>query len=142
MLCAAATLPGCGSTVPGSAIAAEGDGPAAAGSPETTAIAGRWVGTYTCVQGDTGLTLTIEPAGQAQFRFYPVRTNMSVESGTFEMRVSFEAGLPRFEQVAWLEPAEGYSMVDLAATELDDHTMRGTVIAPGCSVFSVSRERS
>ncbi|MGW0178424.1 hypothetical protein [Nocardia sp. NPDC003345] len=141
-LCAVATLPGCANTVSGSAIAAEDAGAAAAESPELAAIAGRWVGTYTCVQGDTGLTLTIESGGRAQFRFYPVRSNMSVDTGTFEMRVSFHAGLPRFEQVAWLEPAEGYSMVDLSATGLDDHTMSGTVLAPGCTTFTVNREQT
>lgn len=141
-LCVVATLPGCANTVSGNATAAEGADSATAESPEFAAIAGRWVGTYTCVQGDTGLTLTIESGGRARFRFYPVRRNMSVDTGTFEMRVSFHAGLPRFEQVAWLEQAEGYSMVDLSATELDDRTMSGTVLAPGCTTFTVHREQT
>lgn len=147
-VCLAAVLAsGCSNQVQGSATAAEAGGAAAtgepeSGSPEFREIAGEWVGSYTCAQGDTGLTLTVENTGRTEFEFYSIRTNVTPESGRFEMQASVVGDRVEFDRVRWLEQPAGYLMVDLVATDIEDDTMRGTVDGAGCSTFRVSRDRS
>ncbi|WP_280437784.1 hypothetical protein [Nocardia carnea] len=141
MCLAAVSASGCSNQVPGSATAAETGG-SEPGSAEFRAIAGEWVGSYTCAQGDTGLTLTVEDTGRTEFEFYSVRTNVTPESGRFEMQASLDGDRVEFDQVRWIEQPEGYLMVDLVVTEIEDDTMRGNVDAAGCSTFRVSRDRS
>ncbi|MFD4431774.1 hypothetical protein [Nocardia sp. NPDC058497] len=134
-------LSGCTSTVPGTAVSAEIDGANPAPSVELSAITGTWVGSYTCNQGTTGLTLTVQPSGRTEFAFYPLPTNPKAMSGRFEMRATTDSGRLEFQQVRWIERPGAYLMVDLQPTRHDDTVLSGNVRADGCSTFSVSRNR-
>lgn len=132
---AVASAPGCAQSVPGTAIAAD-----PVKSPVAEQIpTGTWVGQYECVQGETGLTLTVESTGKSEFAFYPLPGNPRAASGRFEMRTTFESGRPTFRQARWIERPGTYVMVDLIATHHDATVMSGNVIADGCTTFQVSR---
>ncbi|MEV0360792.1 hypothetical protein AB0H71_32515 [Nocardia sp. NPDC050697] len=133
---AAAALSGCGRSVPGTPVAAPGTGPVV---PELRGVPGEWVGSYTCAQGETGLTLTVEPDGRTEFAFYPLVTNGAARPGRFEMRATVDGERVTFTRVRWLEHPSGYEMVDLVATERTQQLMRGTVNGSGCSSFRVDR---
>lgn len=141
-LCAVAvTTSGCGDQVSGSAIAAEASD-LSTGSPDLADIAGEWTGTYTCAQGDTGLTLTIEDTGRTEFEFYPLGSDSKAQPGRFEMEATVEGDRVEFEPVRWIHQPAGYLMVDLVATEVEDDTLRGRVTGSGCSTFRVHRDGS
>ena len=138
-LCLVTALTGCGKSVSGNAVAADGASPSALADPGR--IAGVWVGSYTCVQGETGLKLTVEASGRTEFAFYPLATEAGAETGRYEMRASFEGERVRFQQVRWIDRPEDYGMVDLTATQVKPSTMRGDVEAPGCTTFRVELQR-
>ncbi len=96
---------------------------------------GEWVGSYTCAQGETGLTLTVEPDGRTEFAFYPLVTNGAARPGRFEMRATANGANVTFTRVRWLDRPPGYEMVDLVATERTQRLMRGS----GCGTFRVDR---
>ncbi|WP_432908699.1 hypothetical protein [Nocardia sp. CA-290969] len=110
--------------------------------PELAAIAGEWAGSYTCAQGDTGLTLTVESSGRSIFEFHPLGADNAAESGSFEMLATADGDQVEFDQVRWIEHPTGYLMVDLVATDITGDTMRGNVDGAGCTTFRVSRDRS
>lgn len=142
---AAVVLSGCTQTVSGVASPDGTSNPRSVANssynPEFAAIAGHWVGTYTCVQGDTGLTLIIDGSGRTEFQFYPLRTNAAPAIGAFQMQaVNTPAGVLEFRQTRWIDQPENYIMVDLVATDQTDATIVGNVIAPGCTTFQVRRD--
>ena len=57
------------------------------GPSEASTLTGTWNGTYMCVQGETGLRLTINAKSDgkltATFSFYSVPSNPGVPSGDF-----------------------------------------------------------
>ncbi len=110
--------------------------------PKLREITGEWVGTYTCAQGETGLTLIVEPSGRTEFRFYALPANVAARSGSFEMRASVDGPQPEFHQVRWLNRPGDYLMVDLRATDKTPDTMRGVVFGNGCTTFKVNRNQS
>ncbi len=111
-------------------------------TPGVQAIAGEWVGSYTCAQGDTGLTLTVDAAGRTEFSFYALPGNVAAKPGRFEMRAKVTGKSVEFTQVRWIQQPGGYQMVDLVATERAADSMRGNVFGTGCTTFQVVRHRS
>ncbi|SHN47088.1 hypothetical protein [Cryptosporangium aurantiacum] len=139
--------------------AAADSGPRVAATPKTTTlgsasptaeapaaqdgVTGTWKGTYTCNQGETGLTLTIEgqdSALTATFEFYPTSSNPNVEKGSYKMGGNVTDGRLALIGTDWIEQPAGYEMVDLSSSDFSGTTMNGTIDgAPGCTTFSVTR---
>ncbi len=94
--------------------------PAAAQAPDSRPVAGRWAGTYTCAQGQTGVTLTLsaEIMGQVEglFEFYAVASNPSVPSGRYRMRGWYTVdGLLGLVGTEWIHKPGDYVMVGVLA---------------------------
>ncbi|TQS45819.1 hypothetical protein [Cryptosporangium phraense] len=125
--------------VTSSAPAAPSASPSAAAQQ---GVAGVWKGTYTCNQGETGLTLTIEgqdSALEATFEFYATSTNTDVPSGSYSMAGNVTGGTMRLIGTAWINQPDGYGMVNLTSTSISATTITGTVEFSGCSTFTLTR---
>ncbi len=118
----------------------------APGASDQSAAVGEWTGDYDCLQGTTGLTLTIWPAPpdrlHAIFRFYAVATNPQVPDGCFRMEGQLgpapgSLGLTAGE---WLLHPDGYVTVDLSGS-IDRDTITGDVQGPSCTRFTLHRTR-
>lgn len=120
--------------------ASTAEGPVALGE-----LAGTWTGTYTCNQGETELTLSIEApvSGSARtvFAFGPTTRNPGVPKGSYEMTARYVDRTLGFIQQRWLEQPSGYLMVNLAATAVSTSSISGTVQSTGCTTFKVTRDR-
>jgi hypothetical protein len=71
---------------------------------ESSLISGKWVGTYDCSQGITGVTVTISPTEskvKAIFSFYPLSENPYVPSGVFKSEGVFDPN------TRWIDFPEG-----------------------------------
>jgi hypothetical protein len=123
-----------------------------AGQPEVVALSGAWRGSYTCAQGVTGLTLTIEagPHGvTALFDFYAVPENPTVPAGRFKMAGFYDSNArtltlhPR----EWLRQPPGYLTVGIRAhVDLEWGVMLGSVTGStsetyGCTWVRLRRDR-
>ncbi|HWO87533.1 MAG TPA: hypothetical protein VNL98_00125 [Gemmatimonadales bacterium] len=113
--------------------------------PDATPLAGRWTGTYTCGQGETGLTLTITPGvmGQleARFEFRALPSNPSVPSGEYWMAgwVTTD-GHVALVGVEWIRQPPNYIMVGLWG-RLSADRRRFSGIVPECAApFSLVRQ--
>ena len=110
-------------------------------------LAGTWEGEYTCGQGNTGLTLTIDApqsaALPAVFAFFPLPGNPAAKKGSYSMVGSLSpSGQLLFKQERWIEQPAGYVMVDLAVTSPirpGASLLSGDVLDPSCKGFSVRR---
>jgi hypothetical protein len=113
-------------------------------------LAGTWTGAYDCVQGRTGVTLTIwvdEATGRAGglFELYALPDNPGVPSGRFQVRAVYKEaeGRLRLDPAIWEQRPEGYEMVgfdgyvDLAAGRYE-----GEVAFNGCGAFSLTKENA
>ncbi|MFJ2668750.1 hypothetical protein ACIO14_30825 [Nocardia fluminea] len=130
-------VPGCGHSIEGTAVAADG----AANNSRSTE--GTWIGSYHCAQGATGLTLTVQSSGRAEFEFYPLPENPTVPTGRFAMQWQTEPGHLVFRQSSWIDRPGSYRMVDLIADRTDNPAiLSGTVTGEGCSTFWLSRDRT
>ncbi|MFF3327000.1 serine/threonine protein kinase [Streptomyces sp. NPDC002889] len=108
-------------------------------------ITGRWLGSYVCNQGITGLSLTIEDEGDgdvsAVFSFFPDPSNPLVPRGSFAMSGTYVEGELTLDADYWIEQPPDYLTVDLDA-EYDPDTpghLDGNVYGANCSSFSVAR---
>lgn len=114
--------------------------------PSLDVLAGRWVGTYYCSQGKTGLHLTIRTNGRralsATFEFFPISSNPSTATGSFSMLGSFSASGVRLTQNQWIDKPPGYSMVDLVGNLPTDPAdeLHGSVVGSSCGSFSLRKE--
>ncbi|WP_152012190.1 MULTISPECIES: hypothetical protein [unclassified Bosea (in: a-proteobacteria)] len=115
----------------------------------SAALTGNWQGTYTCAQGKTGLTLTIDrqegSTFSGVFQFYPLRENITVPEGCFTVSGRIRSG-GAFDIAgsAWIKRPAGYITVDLHGRVGQGGTnMSGTVETPGygrlCSRFDLTR---
>jgi hypothetical protein len=114
--------------------------------PHLADLSGTWTGTYTCLQGLTGMELVITQHGstaiEAVFSFYADPSNPSVPSGTFSMDGTFHDAdrTVSLNGTQWLNKPSGYRMIDLAGTvSADLTTISGQVLNPPCSTFTVRR---
>jgi hypothetical protein len=115
-------------------------------NPDASPLTGEWVGTYTCSQGLTGLTLDMtghqNGAVDAVFMFYAVPENPGVPTGTFRMHGVYMHGRElRLDPVEWISQPAGWHMVGLLGTiSADLSTYSGYVAgSTGCTTFSVTR---
>jgi hypothetical protein len=132
------------STAPAPAAGTPKPGSPSRGAPSTAAkpdgVAGKWTGTYTCSQGETGLTLTIQGPDtelRATFAFYPV--SGSGEKGSYKMGGALNGGTMRLIGTEWIQQPEGFGMVNLSSSNVTATTITGKVEADGCTDFSVKR---
>jgi hypothetical protein len=106
-------------------------------------LSGEWVGSYTCYQGLTALTLTIEPDGaqwKGVFAFGPDKANKTVPHGSYELVVTQNEGGVHMEPGAWIEQPAGYTAVALHGAVSEDLMMlAGEVQFEGCTRFSTAR---
>lgn len=117
-------------------------------------VLGSWVGTYTCAQGLTGLTLTLAEAtptrARALFHFYADPRNPRVPTGCFTMDGHYDPGSSRLRLNGqdWLLRPGGYQVVSFDGTvDAEGRRFEGTVTgkrAPlaGCTRFHLARAPS
>ena len=118
--------------------------PAAESAPT---LLGKWRGSYTCLQGRTGLLLAIDDAVggvfTGEFAFFPLPENPKVPKGRFAIAGTFNSksrGVA-VKGVRWIEQPENYLMVDLSGTLSDDgRSIDGKLEFTGCTSFHVTRE--
>lgn len=118
--------------------------PSPAPAPDAAPVAGRWTGTYTCMQGQTGLTLTLSAGimGQVEgrFDFHPISGNPAVPSGSYYVLGWYTRdGTLALVGVEWIQQPANYIMVGLMGRLADGgRRLEGTV--PECGApFSVRR---
>lgn len=111
-------------------------------------IAGTWRGIYTCAQGNTALTLTINRVGKdevrALFHFQAAPDNPGVPSGCYELtgRVAAPSGRFTLTPSFWIAQPQGYMMVGLEGTiRADGMAMSGRVTDPSCTTFQLARRQ-
>jgi hypothetical protein len=107
---------------------------------------GAWKGAYGCAQGVTGLTLTIDAAGDGQvgatYEFYAVPENPGVPSGSFRMTGTYDGGKLALQGSEWIEQPPGYLMVDYVSNPnkgIDPHHLFGGVQGAGCTLFTMDK---
>jgi hypothetical protein len=110
-------------------------------------LVGSWSGEYTCLQGVTGLKLTVEPVDaetvRAVFAFFPVPANPDALEGSYQLLGAYRGDRLVFRQEKWIKQPENYLMVDLEVTspvEPDMEVLSGNVLSPDCKGFSVRRD--
>jgi hypothetical protein len=118
--------------------------PASAAGP-ASALIGEWKGSYACLQGHTGLILTIaesaDTAFKGEFAFFPLPDNPRVPKGRFAIEGTFNPKTSRVDikGVKWMEQPTNYRMVDLHGVVSDDGSaIDGKVEFTGCSGFHVA----
>ncbi len=107
-------------------------------------IGGTWAGSYTCNQGLTGLTLTVDApqdgAARGVFRFYQVDANPGVPDGCFAMSGTAAGDHLDLRAAGWLYRPWGYITVDLSgAVSADGTTLSGSIYGPNCTTFELHR---
>lgn len=114
-------------------------------TPNLAQLAGKWTGTYVCVQGETALTLTLlDPAaGASRFEFSATPGNPGVPSGSYSVTLALDGADLVIAPQAWIVRPGPYEMVGLRVTgPIDSSTtvLKGTVSYRGCSTFEVRRQ--
>ncbi len=102
-------------------------------------LVGEYQGTYKSGSMDAGLTLTVyEQEGEyfANFKFYSLPDNWTVESGEYILKVFYNEETEQFDFIEheWIEQPDGYGMVELSG-RLEGDVLSGT--SP--TEFSVTR---
>jgi len=108
-------------------------------------VSGAWTGTYTCLQGETGLTLSLAGAAnglvEGTFLFYPTPSNPNAATGKFIVRGwHYSDRSLVLSPGAWLERPDGYRTVSLRGRlDADERTFTGVI--PEClnTRFSIQR---
>lgn len=111
---------------------------------------GAFSGAYTCSQGLTGMTVTLQPARgadvDATITFYAHPDNPGVESGCYTARGRLDpaTGALSLSPGGWIyRPGPGWSMTRLDG-RIEGGAFSGRVIAPGnptaCSTFALRRD--
>jgi hypothetical protein len=111
---------------------------------DATLVTGTWVGTYTCAQGLTGLSLHVNglPTGEvvATFDFQALESNPTVPSGKYEITGTYvRPGALNLKGIRWAQNPGSWNMVSLEGRVYGNATrFSGTV--PECRTeFSVQR---
>jgi hypothetical protein len=112
-------------------------------------IEGQWVGQYTCGQGRTGVTLTInqeETEITAEFALYPLRENPSVPSGVALFRGTFNPNTLEMslQGVRWLQsPGSNWVIVDFSGRfDPELRSFAGRKHSPDCGSITLVRAGS
>jgi hypothetical protein len=120
--------------------------PPSAASPPA-AVTGTWVGTYVCLQGRTGLTLTIDEANpdraRATFHFYADASNPAVPSGCFSQTGRYDPQTRRLTLAGgrWIVRPRNFETVGLTGTvDATGQVLSGRITqAEGCTTFRLER---
>jgi hypothetical protein len=122
---------------------------APASSQPTMTLTGKWRGSYSCLQGHTGLLITIEgPVGgvfTGEFSFFALDDNPKVPKGRFAIAGTYnpESGSVSMNGQHWIEQPPNYVMVDLSGKlSSDGRSIDGKVEYEGCTSFHVTLEGS
>jgi hypothetical protein len=114
---------------------------------DASVLVGKWRGSYSCLQGHTGLLLTFdEEVGEAvsgEFSFFALDDNPDVPKGRFAVSGTYstESGSVAVVGVRWIEQPRNYLMVNLIGKLSDDgRQIDGKVEFTGCTSFHVARE--
>ena len=114
---------------------------------DPSVLIGKWRGSYSCLQGHTGLLLTFdEEVGDAvsgEFSFFALDDNPDVPRGRFAVSATFntESRSVTVKGVRWIEQPRNYLMVNLIGKLSDDgRQIEGKVEFSGCTSFRVARE--
>jgi hypothetical protein len=84
------------------------------GTSDGFSPAGRWIGGYTCTQGYTGSTLTINHLRgddfKGTFEFYPTEKNRNVPAGSYEVYGQYDKASKRIliNPGKWIKHPKGY----------------------------------
>lgn len=107
---------------------------------------GVWKGGYTCAQGGTSVTLTLEAvAGNgvtAKADFVGAADNPDVPAGSYTLEGSWLDGGINLNSVEWVKQPPGYYMVDLATNPdlaIGPDTIAGSIDDPSCEQFLLDR---
>ena len=109
----------------------------------------RYSGTYSCIQGQTRVMLSVlgtlqNGLRQAEFAFGPTADNPTVPRGMFLMegRIDLEGGLVFLGPTFWVDQPRGYNMVGLIGTVgPGGHAIAGKVTdGTGCTTFEMERD--
>ena len=108
-------------------------------------VTGKWTGKYTCLQGNTGVTLTLNGSKdglvEGIFLFYPTQSNLNAATGRFIVRGSyFSDGSLILGGGAWIERPDGYDAVSLRG-KVDSALNTFSGVVPECfnTAFSVKK---
>lgn len=100
-------------------------------------FSGKWVGSYNCGQGITGLTLSIKTNStviEATFNFFPSQQNTKAKSGSFSLSGRFsEDGSFNLQPKAWINRPKGYRMVGMSGKISDEFKKLESVNHSRCS---------
>jgi len=108
------------------------------------AFSGRWIGTYICGQGITGLTLNIATTSskmKALFNFYPIPQNHNSKSGSYTLTGQFFTdGSFRLKPNRWINRPSGYIMVGMEGKiNLERNELVGVITYGNCSNFRLQK---
>ncbi|WP_147471615.1 hypothetical protein [Nocardia stercoris] len=110
------------------------------------ALSGKWTGSYTCSQGRTALELDITSDAaadiEAVFTFGPTADNSAVPAGSFAMRGTLSGQTLSLTGDHWIQRPPGWVMVGLSAAVngTRPQSISGSVVADGCTTFSITRD--
>ena len=120
----------------------------AASAAETAdLLLGEWVGTYTCAQGHTGVSLSVESASgliyTGKVNFFALPENPGVPNGSYKVEGMFDPRSRDFvmKGVEWILRPSGYQMVDASGALSSDGTrIAGRIEFIGCTDFTMTRK--
>jgi len=103
-----------------------------------------WRGTYTCSQGNTGLSLTMGTLSngntEAEFFFYPTTKTAGNKWGKFTLSGNKQGDILKLSPGAWKRQPKGYSMVNMSGAFNNEKTSySGRIVASGCSGFTLTK---
>ena len=113
-------------------------------------LVGTWRGSYVCLQGKTGLTLTIDSQSDENFsgyfHFYPPKSNPVAREGCFSVNGRVDgSGRVTIDAESWITRPPGYVTVNLDGKLTGaGRSMRGDVRGPDgmetrCKQFRLDR---
>jgi len=117
-----------------------------ANGPGPNDISGKWVGTYTCAQGLTGMELDLTQGANGAltgvWNFYAVPSNPTVQTGATNVSGTYTGSGVTLNFQSWINQPAGYVEANLSGTVADDGArLTGNVLsqASGCTTFSLTR---
>lgn len=118
-------------------------------------LLGLWQGRYICVQGETGLDLTITDIDEgylsgdleikATFTFYNLPGRNNSKEGSFSMlgHLNPHSFNLKLEPNSWIERPSGYKMVSIdALVNIHEEEIRGSIESGGCSAMRVEHKKA
>ena len=106
-------------------------------------LSGTWTGTYTCQQGVTGVTLQIVASSSQNIGALLQFAVPNARSGAYFMRGVFNPATNGLAMnfTTWKYQPEGYAAANITGTvNFASKELRGTILLPGCSTFSVRKQ--